>query len=197
MYIYLMRHGETDWNIVRRMQGRADIPLNPTGLRQARQAADGMREIPIDRILTSPLRRARQTAQAVAAGRGVPVLVEELLQEMAFGELEGKLLKDFPEYQCIFTDPEHYLPLSGGESYAELDARCKRLLEEVLRPLEGRYHHVLLCSHGATIKGVVRRVLERPLRDFWLDPPQPNCSCTVLECRGGVFTLLEQGRRYG
>ena len=75
MHIYLMRHGQTDWNIVHRMQGRSDIPLNATGLKQARTAAHGMDKLPIDRILTSPLRRARQTAQAVAVGRGVGALV--------------------------------------------------------------------------------------------------------------------------
>lgn len=196
MHIYLMRHGETDWNIVRRMQGRSDIPLNKTGLRQARQAAAGMESLPIDRILTSPLRRARQTAQAVAAGRGVPVLIEERLVEMGFGDLEGKLLEEYPEYQCIFTDPERYVPLGDGESYAELDARCGRVLDEVIRPLEGSYHDLLICSHGALIKGIVRRLLDRPLSQFWIDPPQPNCSCTVLECRGGNITLLEQGRVY-
>lgn len=96
-----------------------------------------MDKLPIDRILTSPLRRARQTAQAVAVGRGIPVLVEEDIVEMAFGELEGQLLSDFPACECIFSDPEHYVPLEGGESYAQLDVRCRKLLEEILPPLEG------------------------------------------------------------
>ncbi len=196
MYIYLMRHGQTDWNIVHRMQGRSDIPLNATGLRQARQAAAGMNKLPIDRILTSPLRRTRQTAQAVAAGRGVPVLVEETLIEMGFGDLEGKLLKDNPEYQCIFSDPDRYVPLGDGETYQQLDERCRTLLEEIIPPLEENYHDVLMCSHGAFIKGVVRRLLNRPLSQLWIDPPQPNCSCTVLECKNGVITLVEQGRVY-
>lgn len=196
MHIYLMRHGETDWNIARRMQGRADIPLNANGLRQARQAAAGMRKLPIDRILTSPLRRARQTAQAVAAGRGVPVLIEEDLVEMGFGVLEGIPLKESPECQVIFDNPEHYVPAEGGESYAQLDERCRVLLEEILPPLEGRYHDVLLVSHGAFIKGVARRLLERPLSQFWIDPPQANCSCTLLEYSGGRYQLLEQGHLY-
>ena len=196
MMLYIVRHGETDWNIARRMQGHSDIPLNANGLRQARQAAAGMRGLPIDRILTSPLRRAKQTAQAVAAGRGVPVLIEENLIEMGFGALEGKLLRDYPEYLCIFSDPERYVPAEGGESYPELDERCRVLLEEIIPPLEGRYHDVLMCSHGALIKGVVRRLLGRPLSQFWTDPPQPNCSCTVLEYDGGQYRLVEQGRLY-
>lgn len=197
MHIYLMRHGQTDWNIVHRMQGRSDIPLNATGLKQAKTAAHGMDKLPIDRILTSPLRRARQTAQAVAVGRGIPVLVEEDIVEMAFGALEGQLLCDFPACECIFSDPEHYVPLEGGESYAQLDVRCRKLLEEILPPLEGRFHDVVLVSHGAFIRGVVCRVLGLPLKDFWDAPPQPNCSCTVLELKNGVCTLVEEGRVYG
>lgn len=56
----------------------------------------------------------------------------------------------------------------------ELDERCRVLLEEIIPPLEGRYHDVLMCSHGALIKGVVRRLLGRPLAQFWTDPPQPQ-----------------------
>ncbi len=196
MLIYFMRHGETDWNIVRRMQGRSDIPLNQNGLRQAQEAAAAMRDIPIDRILTSPLQRAQQTAQAVAAGRDVPVLVEELLTEMDFGDLEGLLLRESPVCQTVFSDPAHYVPLGHGETYESLDARCRAVLTELLPSLEGQYHHVLLCTHGAFIKGVVRILLSRPFSQFWADPPQPNCSCTLLSCENGQITLLEQGRRY-
>jgi probable phosphoglycerate mutase len=195
MYIYLMRHGQTDWNISLRMQGRSDIALNETGLEQARRAAAGMQQLPLERIYSSPLQRARRTAQFVADAHDLPVLVEPLLTEMAFGELEGLTLHQSMDHP-IFTDPEHYQPQPGGESYAQLDERCRQVLEELLAPLESTYQHVLLCSHGALIKGIVRRVLHRSLADFWCDRPQPNCSCTVLECQDGVFTLLEQGRRY-
>lgn len=196
MYIYLMRHGQTDWNVARRMQGRSDIPLNQVGLRQARQAAAAMEDLPIDRILTSPLRRAKQTAQAVAAGRGVPVLTEELLVEMGFGELEGVEVTQRKECSLIFAHPEQYTPLPGGESYDELMERCANLMERVLMPLEGRYHDVLCCSHGALIRGIVVRLKGYRREDFWKDPPQPNCSCTVLECVNGKFSLVEEGRIY-
>lgn len=196
MYIYLMRHGQTDWNVARRMQGRSDIPLNQVGLRQAERAAAAMEDLPIDRILTSPLRRAKQTAQAVAAGRGVPVLTEELLVEMGFGELEGVEVTQREECALIFSHPEQYTPLPGSESYDDLMERCSDLLERVLKPLEGRYHDVLCCSHGALIRGIVVRLKGYQREDFWKDPPQPNCSCTVLECVNGKFSLVEEGRVY-
>lgn len=197
MNIYLMRHGETDWNVQHRMQGHSDIPLNRRGRMQAQKAARGMLALPIDRILTSPLSRAKQTAQTVAAGRGVPVLIEERLIEMGFGAMEGAVLPEHPELQGIFSDPAHYVPGEGAESYAQLDARCRAVLEEVLPPLEENYHDVLLVSHGAFIRGVVQRVLDRPLSQFWHDPPQKNCTCTVLELSGGKYTLIEEGRSYG
>lgn len=196
MYIYLMRHGQTDWNVVRRMQGRSDIPLNRAGQRQAKLAAAAMEDLPIDRILTSPLRRAKQTAQAVAAGRGVPVLTEELLIEMGFGELEGVVAAQRAECRLIFAHPEQYVPLPGGESYDELLERCAALLERVFPPLEGRYHDVLCCSHGALIRGIVVLLKGYKREDFWKDPPQPNCSCTVLECSNGNISLVEEGRIY-
>lgn len=196
MYIYLMRHGQTDWNLVHRMQGHSDIPLNRTGLRQAREAAAAMEDLPIDRILTSPLRRAKQTAQAVAAGRGVPVLTEELLVEMSFGGLEGVEMNRRAECAVLFDHPEQYVPLPGGESYDELLERGQTLLERVLKPLEGRYHDVLCCSHGAMIRGVVVGLKGYKREAFWKDPPQPNCSCTVLECVNGRFSLVEEGRGY-
>lgn len=196
MMIYLMRHGQTEWNTVHRMQGRSDIPLNAVGRKQAKRAAQGMDKLPIDRILTSPLCRAKQTAQAVAVGRGIPVLIEDTLTEMAFGDLEGMLLHDFPEQESIFSDPAHYIPLGSGETYAQLDERCRQLLEEIIPPLEGRYHDVVMVSHGAFIRGVVRRILNLPLEDFWKTPPQQNCTCTLLQCTNGAVSLLEEGHIY-
>ena len=195
MLIYLMRHGETDWNVARKMQGVSDIPLNENGLAQARKAAAGMAPLPIDYIAASPLIRAQQTAAAVAQGRNLRVDTQPLLIEMSFGDLEGRVLRECPEAKVIFTHPEEYIPLPGGESYPELDARCKKLLDW-MSTLEDQYKTVVLVSHGATIKGIVRILLDRPLSQFWCDPPQANCSCTILECRDGQFTLMEQGKEF-
>lgn len=197
MYIYLMRHGETDWNVKRRMQGQSDIPLNERGLAQARAAAQGLKDVPFDRILCSPLIRTHQTAQAVAEGRGLAIEEEPRLIEMGFGDLEGLSVREHKACQIIFSDPEHYVPVGSGESYAVLDERCRAIMEELIPPMEGQYEHVLMVSHGATIKGVVRRLKGRSIAQFWQDPPQKNCSCTVLECKNGVLSLIEEGRVYG
>lgn len=198
MNIYMMRHGLTDWNRSHRMQGRSDIPLNETGLEQARSAAEGMKALPLDYIAASPLCRTQQTAQAVAAYHNLPVRKEERLIEMGFGKLEGTVVTEHPLCQCIFNDPCAYVPLEGGESYEDMLHRAQLVLDEVIRPLEQQnYHDVLLVSHGALIRSVVSLLTELPLADFWRNPPQKNCSSTVLSCTNGVITLVEEGRIYG
>ena len=89
----ILRHGQTDWNIDFRLQGVTDIPLNETGIAQARDAAAVIDPADWDLILTSPLSRARDTAQIVAEVNGLgDALVETLLLERSFGEAEGCLL---------------------------------------------------------------------------------------------------------
>lgn len=197
MFVYLMRHGETEWNVQRRMQGRSDIPLNENGLAQAQAAAEGMKALPIDLILCSPLIRTQETALAVAKGRDVDIVVSSLLMEMGFGDLEGLVLRENPRCQIIFNEPQNYSPTGGGESYDELDERCRRVIEELLLPVEGKFEHLLVVSHGALIKGILRHLRGDSIADFWKDPPQKNCSCTVLECSNGVLTIIEEGRSYG
>lgn len=197
MKVYLMRHGLTDWNLSRRMQGRSDIPLNETGLAQARAAAEGMKELPLDYIAASPLIRTQQTAQTVASYFDLPVHKEERLIEMGFGDLEGVVITEHPLCRCIFDNPCGYKPLGAGETYEDMNRRAQIILDEVIRPLEQQNHHdVLLVSHGAVIRAVVVILTQLKLADFWRNPPQKNCSVTVLDCTDGVITLEEEGRIY-
>ena len=89
MMLYIVRHGETDWNREHKVQGRTDIPLNDYGRRLARETAEGMKDIPIDLCFTSPLLRAKETAQIILEGRNVPLCDEERIQEISFGRYEG------------------------------------------------------------------------------------------------------------
>ena len=77
MMLYIVRHGETDWNRMKKVQGRTDIALNDYGRHLAEETAEGMKEISLDLAYTSPLRRARETAEILVAGRKIPPLVEE------------------------------------------------------------------------------------------------------------------------
>ena len=82
MKIYLIRHGETDWNLEQRLQGAMDIPLNENGIELARETARGLRDVPFDVIYTSPLRRARQTAEIIRGDREIPLIEEPRIREI-------------------------------------------------------------------------------------------------------------------
>lgn len=141
--IALLRHGQTDWNIDFRLQGTSDIPLNETGLAQARAAAEAISS-QWDVIVSSPLDRAVKTAQIVAERHALGELqIEPLLLERSFGEAEGML---YTEWREKFSDSK----VPGGESIEELEARCHRLLAHLAAKYRGK--RVLTVSHGALIR---------------------------------------------
>ena len=149
--IGLLRHGQTDWNIDFRLQGVTDIPLNETGIGQARLAAEVIVATDWDVILTSPLSRARDTAEIVATAHGFSEFqIEPLLLERSFGEAEGL---GHDEWRAKYADTN---TVPGGESLAELEARSWQLLESLVENYSGQ--RVLAVSHGALIRKLLTLV---------------------------------------
>lgn len=125
MRLYMIRHGETAWNKERRIQGQADIPLNEFGRMLAEKTAKGLSDIRFDICYTSPLLRARETAALILAGRQVPVIEDDRIAEMAFGEYEGRCCSrvgwNLPEeFRRFFDAPDRYKAPDGGENFAEV-----------------------------------------------------------------------------
>ena len=114
MDIYLIRHGETDWNRMKKLQGTTDIPLNAYGIELAEKTAEGLKDVPFDRIYTSPLIRARKTAEIIRRDRPIEIIETDGLKEISFGDYEGLCyLPDNytipkPGFRKFFDDPEHY-----------------------------------------------------------------------------------------
>ena len=137
MMLYIVRHGETDWNRRRKVQGHTDIPLNDHGRHLAEETAEGMKEIPIDMGYTSPLRRARETAEIILGERKVPLLDDDRIKEIGFGVYEGMCSGgEDPEpesaaFNLFFTDTASYVPPEGAESVEELYERTGSFLEEL------------------------------------------------------------------
>lgn len=149
--IGLLRHGQTDWNIDFRLQGVTDIPLNETGLAQARDAALVIDADDWDLVLSSPLSRARDTAKIVADQNQLgKVEVEELLLERSFGEAEGL---SHEEWRAKYADSNS---VPGGESLVDLERRANFLLETLVAKHWGK--RVLAVSHGALIRVLLRIV---------------------------------------
>ncbi|KXO99920.1 bifunctional RNase H/acid phosphatase (plasmid) [Tsukamurella tyrosinosolvens] len=159
--VILLRHGQTPASVQRLYSGRGNPSLTDLGREQAAEAAALLRLTPIDAILSSPLDRARQTADAVAAGRGLTVEVDDDLIETDFGDWEGLSFGEARE-----RDPELHarwlgdtaVAAPGGESFDEVHARVAALLVRVTAEHAGRT--VLLVSHVTPIKTALRIALD-------------------------------------
>lgn len=178
--IGLLRHGQTDWNIDFRLQGVTDIPLNETGIGQARLAAEVIVSTDWDLILTSPLSRARDTAQIVATAHGfADFRIEPLLLERSFGEAEGL---GHDEWRAKYSDTN---AVPGGESLAELEIRAWRLLDSLAENHSGQ--RVLAVSHGALIRKLLGLVSqgEFPREGERLG----NASMSIFEHDGNAWRV--------
>jgi alpha-ribazole phosphatase len=131
----LIRHGSTEWNALRRFQGRTDVPLSAEGRAQARAVVGTLRSEPFDRIYSSGLARAAETAQMLGEASGVEVLVDDRLQEFDFGHWEGRtwdeVVAAYPHLAGLGpTAAKLYAP-EGGESFAQVCERAKSFLDEL------------------------------------------------------------------
>jgi len=173
--IILIRHGETAWNAERRLQGHLDISLNAEGERQARLLAGALAAEPLDLIVSSDLQRARQTAQAVATLRGMPLHVEPGLRERCYGGFEGLLYSEieqrFPAEFAAWQarDVDAILP-SGkncGESFRQFYERATGAILGLAQAYPGR--NIAMVAHGGVLECAYRMALGLPLetpRDF-------------------------------
>lgn len=181
--LYIMRHGTTDWNKWHKLQGRTDIPLNAEGRRLAKEAATECADVHFDVCYCSPLVRALETAQIVLENKDVPIITDDRLVEMSFGEYEG-IENSFQIPDCpinvFFHEPEKYVvPVPQGESMDELFGRTGEFLEEIVEPLLKQGKDVLIVGHGAMNSSIICRIRELTLEHFW-DEPIKNCKLIRL-----------------
>ncbi|HKM21392.1 MAG TPA: histidine phosphatase family protein [Lachnospiraceae bacterium] len=198
MKIYFVRHGETQWNKERRLQGQTNIPLNENGRRVAELSREGIKDITFDIAYTSPLDRAKETAQILLAGRDIPIIEDDRLKEISFGDNEGVHIPELvehkraPLYQFI-CEPEQYVPSPEAESLEALSDRCREFLEQVIIPAEGNYETVMVAAHGALICSLISYLEGSPKSEFWNGNLQKNCGFTIVECKDGKLSLLDKG----
>jgi probable phosphoglycerate mutase len=172
MNILLVRHGETPWNREGRYQGRTDIPLSETGQAQVRGLGERLAHVPIHRAYASPLSRAKNTAEAILAGREVPLWLEAGLLEISHGEWEGKLATDVElSHAEMFgvwrTSPgRHSAAGPGAETLGDVETRAWPVLEKACRDL-GENDTALIAAHDAVNRVILCRVLGLPLERVW------------------------------
>lgn len=147
--VYLVRHGQTEWNLAKRLQGRQDSPLTPLGLDQARASARQVAGVGVEAVFASPLARALVTADLVARACGLTVTVLDDLAEVSAGEAEGvtmdEFLARFPAEAAARRLDRYGHRWPGGESYIDASFRARAALDAVTRAGASR---VALVSHG-------------------------------------------------
>ena len=181
--IYMIRHGQTALNVARVLQGRRDEPLNDTGREQARTAAAWFRAsgISFDRVISSPLCRALETAQILSGGAAVET--DARLMEIDCGPWEGAELRDPPPaLGAFFRDLAHVPPPEGMESLESVVARTGAFLRELAERI-GPAETVLIATHAIALKGVLENLAPKPDGGWWGWP--------VHNCCGYVFALKD------
>ncbi len=200
MKIYLVRHGETDWNKIGRLQGQSDVPLNENGIRLARETAAALSSVPFEAVFSSPLGRAVETARIIRGERDLEIQTDRRLLEMDFGVMENmdfvtaKQDAAHPMYNFFFA-PASYTPPERAESFRQLYDRSGEFLRERILGLEGRYENILITGHGAMNRSILNPLADIPLEDFWRIH-LPNCAVSLLSLEDGKFTVLEESRVY-
>lgn len=179
---FFVRHGRTDGNVRKVLVGRTDISLDALGCRQAIAVAEHFaKAVPPDVIVTSPLKRARETAQAIADRLSLPVEIEDDLAELNFGSYEGWSFDDIiahePEFAAQFRDIEIDAHWPGGERLSAFHNRVRSVVDT----LAIRYasHTAIVVAHGGVLGSLVSQLLNTPPND-WARYQLHNCSVTHL-----------------
>lgn len=196
MKVYFMRHGETDWNIVKRIQGTTDIPLNQNGLLLAEKTAAEMNRqgIRFDRIYSSPLIRAKQTAELMNKFSNVEIKYDDRIREFCFGKGEGITFEEIkvnPEYKMLrnwFLSPADYKAEKGAESYESFFGRIDDFLDNEIRPIEKECGSVLVVCHGGVVRGLLKQMLGWSVERF-AETKIPNCGINLMNLENGIFSL--------
>ena len=177
MNIYLLRHGETDWNIEGRFQGRMDIPMNDNGIAQIRRSMEALAAVSpeVDVILCSPLSRARQSAEIAADSLGISrqdIVIAPAFIERAFGEAEGTVTTQMWDEQVIAS-------FAGSEKTEEVCDRARQALFAAAEQYAGR--NILIAAHGAILKAVLAAVLGQ----------KEVYECRKMKLESGCIHLLQ------
>lgn len=198
--ILLIRHGETAWNAIKKLQGHLDIPLNAEGTRQAKALAAALQDEPLDAIFSSDLQRAVQTAGEIARLQGLSTRIDAQLRERCFGGFEGMLYSDLPErYPDAYAtwrshDPDSNFPPSAenntGESIRQFQLRTISAITHHAQQFAGK--KIAIVAHGGVLECAYRAAKNLPLhapREITIY----NASINRFQWNGEQLQLLQWG----
>ena len=203
MKMYIIRHGQTPWNARKCLQGRSDVDLNENGIHLAELTGKALRDVPFAMAFTSPLIRAKHTAQCILAGRKVPIIEDERLIEISFGIYEGCCYaeenRQVPQQwiENFFHAPQDYVAAPGGESLDDVEKRTRNFMEDICSRKELQDKTILISTHGCALRGLLNSIRESNREDYWHGGVSKNCAVSIVTCnRGEKPVLVEENHIY-
>jgi len=190
--LIIVRHGQTEWNRVERFRGRADLPLNETGLRQAEAAARRIAaRWPVHAVYASPLQRTMSTAEPIAAAQGLPVLPREALIDIEYGEWQGlspdEVSSRYPALYTLWRTQPQCVQIPGGESLEGVRGRAVHCMEELAARHDGQ--SIVLVSHLVVCRLLVLAALGLDSSHFWRIQ-QENATLNAFAWERGAYQIV-------
>lgn len=184
--LYITRHGETQWNTERRLQGWLNSPLTEKGILQGRKLNQAVRMYEISKIYSSPSERAVKTAISAKGDLDVEIELLDELREMNMGEWEGRTLeeikaKDPENFENYWMRP-HLFVKNTGENFDEMLNRAKKALEKIIA--ENKDGNILVVTHGVTLKALMSHFSQEGFIKFWTKPVVEQASISMVKVLG-------------
>lgn len=200
MKIYVIRHGETNANRDGVLQGASNWPLNEDGIKLAKMTGENMKGIKFDACFSSPLDRAKQTAELVLkySENNIDIQFDKRIQELNMGIYEGKKIKpdelEVPVFKILLFKWNAFLcgRFKGGETVRELCKRTQELLKEVSKM---DYENVLISTHGCAMRAMLNMLYDNKF-NFWQGRVPYNCAVNIIEVKDGKMELIEKDKVY-
>lgn len=198
MKLYIIRHGETDWNAKKLLQGGSETILNENGRKLAKLTGEALKDVPFKRAYSSPLHRAMETAKLVIGNRDIEIIPEPGIREISFGIYEGKCYHpdnmEVPAdmIDAFFNHPEDYPVPEKGESFEEILARTNHFYEELIHNTELENADVLISAHGCAVRAFEQSFDKS--EGFWRTGVPKNCAVTIVEISHGKVISVEWDR---
>lgn len=193
--LYITRHGETEWNVEKRMQGWLDSELTENGIKNAMCLGDSLKQTPINAVYSSSSNRTQKTSNLICGDRKVPIIIDENLREINMGVWEGKtqsyIKENYPiQFNSFWNAPQSYIPV-GGETFLEAQERARN----VLRRIKSNYSsgNILIVTHSVIIKCLLAIFKNSPVEKIWDPPFIHDTSLTVVEMHENEYKILLEG----
>ena len=182
--IYIVRHGQTEWNLLGKTQGHGNSDLTPKGIEQAELLADSMTKYPIDYIYSSDLERAYQTAEIIGNKLNIEFEKTEALREMNFGTWEGRIIKDIieedPELYKMWRNEPHLAKIPQGETLSQIKERTDAFIKEINEKYDGK--HIVLVTHSLCARIMLLSFLDSDVKNIYRIN-QANTALNIIELR--------------